>query len=48
MWQVGGGNRLSFDDMLRLDVNYIEDWLFLSDLKILARTVPALVRGAGP
>lgn len=47
LWQVSGGNRLSFDDMVRLDVKYIEDWSFLSDLKILARTVPVLLRGEG-
>jgi lipopolysaccharide/colanic/teichoic acid biosynthesis glycosyltransferase len=47
LWQVSGGNRLSFDDMVRLDVKYIEDWSLFSDLKILARTVPVLLRGEG-
>jgi exopolysaccharide biosynthesis polyprenyl glycosylphosphotransferase len=47
LWQVSGGNRLSFDDMVRLDVKYIEDWSLVSDLKILARTVPVLLRGEG-
>jgi exopolysaccharide biosynthesis polyprenyl glycosylphosphotransferase len=47
LWQVSGGNRLSFDDMVRLDVKYIEDWSLMSDIKILARTVPVLLRGEG-
>ena len=47
LWQVSGGNRLSFDDMVRLDVKYIEDWSLFSDIKILARTVPVLLRGEG-
>lgn len=47
LWQVSGRNRLSFDDMVRLDLQYLEDWSFLGDLKILARTVPALLRGSG-
>ncbi len=47
LWQVSGGNRLSFDDMVRLDVKYIEDWSLISDIKILARTVPVLLRGEG-
>ena len=47
LWQVSGGNQLSFDDMVRLDVQYIEDWSLSSDLRILARTVPVLLRGEG-
>lgn len=47
LWQVSGRNQLSFDEMVRLDVEYLENWSFLSDLKILARTVPVLLRGQG-
>lgn len=47
LWQVSGRNRLSFNEMVRLDVKYLEDWSFLGDLKILARTVPVLLRGSG-
>ena len=45
LWQVSGRNHLSFDEMVRLDVQYIEDWSFSSDFRILARTVPALLGG---
>jgi exopolysaccharide biosynthesis polyprenyl glycosylphosphotransferase len=47
LWQVSGRNRLSFEEMVQLDVQYLEDWSFLGDLKILARTVPVMLRGAG-
>lgn len=47
LWQVSGRNRLSFEEMVRLDVEYIRDWSLLGDLKILMRTVPELLRGSG-
>ncbi|MGH7916921.1 MAG: sugar transferase [Candidatus Binataceae bacterium] len=47
LWQVSGRNRVSFDEMVRLDVQYLEDWSLAGDLRILARTVPALLRGEG-
>ncbi len=47
LWQVSGRNRLSFDEMVRLDVQYLEEWSLVGDLKILARTVPVLLRGNG-
>jgi exopolysaccharide biosynthesis polyprenyl glycosylphosphotransferase len=47
LWQVSGRNRLSFEEMVQLDVQYLQDWSFLGDLKILARTVPVLLRGMG-
>ncbi|HLK88070.1 MAG TPA: exopolysaccharide biosynthesis polyprenyl glycosylphosphotransferase [Candidatus Binataceae bacterium] len=47
LWQVSGRNQLSFDDMVRLDVHYLQSWSFVGDLRILARTVPAMLRGGG-
>jgi len=47
LWQISGRNHLSFDDMVRLDVQYMENWSFSSDLRILARTLPVLLRGGG-
>ena len=35
LWQVSGRNRLSFDEMVKLDIEYIENWSFALDLKIL-------------
>lgn len=39
LWQSDARRRLTFDDMVRLDLRYIEEWSLLQDLKILARTV---------
>jgi exopolysaccharide biosynthesis polyprenyl glycosylphosphotransferase len=47
LWQVSGRNQLSFDEMVRLDVQYLEDWSLAGDLKILFRTLPVLLRGSG-
>jgi exopolysaccharide biosynthesis polyprenyl glycosylphosphotransferase len=45
LWQVSGRNRLTFDEMVRIDLFYIENWSLLLDLKILLRTVPVMLRG---
>jgi len=43
LWQVTGRNRLSFDEMIKLDLDYIEHWSLRLDISILIRTVPALI-----
>jgi exopolysaccharide biosynthesis polyprenyl glycosylphosphotransferase len=47
LWQVSGRNRLSFDEMVQLDIEYIEDWSLYHDLGILLRTLPAMFGGSG-
>ncbi len=47
LWQVSGRNRLSFEQMVELDIRYIEEWSLDNDLRILARTVPAVLHGGG-
>lgn len=47
LWQVSGRNHLSFEQMVRLDVQYVESWSVGGDFKILARTLPVLLRGEG-
>ena len=47
LWQVSGRNRLSFDEMVRLDVRYLEEWSLANDLRILVRTLPTLLHGDG-
>jgi lipopolysaccharide/colanic/teichoic acid biosynthesis glycosyltransferase len=46
-WQVGGRNHLSFDEMVRLDIDYIEHWSIARDLSILCRTPVAVLAGDG-
>jgi exopolysaccharide biosynthesis polyprenyl glycosylphosphotransferase len=47
LWQVSGRNRLPFEEMVKLDLLYIENWSLLSDLKIILRTVLVMIRGDG-
>ena len=47
LWQVSGRNRLPYVERVALDVDYVRGVSMRRDLAILARTVPALVRGGG-
>ncbi|MBP7474079.1 MAG: sugar transferase [Pyrinomonadaceae bacterium] len=47
LWQVSGRNRLTFDEMVRVDLYYIENWSLLLDIKIILMTLPAMFRGDG-
>lgn len=44
LWQVSGRSRMSFDEMVKLDIHYIETWSPLRDISIVLRTIPALLR----
>ncbi len=48
LWQVSGRNLLTFEEMVRLDIYYIENWSLWLDLKILLKTIPVVLfmRGA--
>jgi exopolysaccharide biosynthesis polyprenyl glycosylphosphotransferase len=47
LWQVSGRSELSFDECVRLDLFYIENWSLAYDLYILAKTIPVLVSQRG-
>lgn len=47
LWQVEGRNRVSFDEMVRMDLEYIKHQSIWLDLKLLIQTPFALLRGAG-
>ncbi|MBI4198890.1 MAG: sugar transferase [Chloroflexi bacterium] len=48
LWQVSGRNRIrDFDEWVKLDLEYIEQWSLWLDLKILLRTIGAVLRGEG-
>ena len=47
LWQLKGRNLTTFDERLRLDIEYIEHRSFWLDLKILLQTVPAVFRRSG-
>ena len=47
LWQVSGRHELGFEDYVRYDLFYVENWSLGLDLRIIARTVPALLSRAG-
>ena len=47
LWQVNGRSDLSWDEAVRLDLNYVENWTFMLDLQILWKTAFAVIRGSG-
>ena len=47
LWQVGGRSNISFDRWMELDMEYIDNWSLWIDLKILGKTIPAVLRGSG-
>jgi lipopolysaccharide/colanic/teichoic acid biosynthesis glycosyltransferase len=47
LWQVSGRSRVTFDDMVRLDLQYARRWSLWLDLRILIQTPKAVVLGEG-
>ncbi len=44
LWQVSGRNLLTFEEMVRLDIAYIERWSLWLDFKILVKTIPVVLK----
>ena len=47
LWQINGRSSCTFEKWMQLDMQYIDQWSLGLDFKILAKTVPAVLRGAG-
>jgi exopolysaccharide biosynthesis polyprenyl glycosylphosphotransferase len=47
LWQVSGRSDLSWDDSVRIDVRYVENWSLTFDFMILWKTIGAVLRGSG-
>ena len=47
LWQVRARSEVSYDDMIMLDLYYIQNWTILFDLEILLRTIPVVLFGRG-
>lgn len=47
LWQVSGRSLLSFEEMVKLDLYYVENWSLWLDLRILVQTIPAVLTGRG-
>jgi exopolysaccharide biosynthesis polyprenyl glycosylphosphotransferase len=47
LWQISGRSNLGFDDLVRLDFYYLENWSIWLDISILLKTIPAVLAGRG-
>jgi lipopolysaccharide/colanic/teichoic acid biosynthesis glycosyltransferase len=47
LWQISGRSGLGFDDLVRLDFTYLENWSIWLDVTIIARTIPAVIMRRG-
>ena len=47
LWQINGRSSISFERWMELDLEYVDKWSLWLDLKILIRTVPAVLKGSG-
>jgi len=47
LWQIRGRSSISFDQWMELDMEYIDQWSLWLDMKILVKTIPAVVKGSG-
>jgi lipopolysaccharide/colanic/teichoic acid biosynthesis glycosyltransferase len=43
IWQVSGRNKVDFDQWMRMDLNYIDNWSLKLDFKLLLKTIPAVL-----
>lgn len=47
LWQINGRSSVPFEEWMLLDLQYVDEWSIWLDLKILVRTVPAVLKGSG-
>jgi exopolysaccharide biosynthesis polyprenyl glycosylphosphotransferase len=47
LWQVNGRSNVNFDHWVQMDLEYIDNWSLSLDLKILLKTIPAVLKGSG-
>jgi len=47
LWQINGRNRVDFDEWMKLDLEYLDNWSLWLDFKILVKTIPVVLFGIG-
>ncbi len=47
LWQINGRNNISFEEWMKMDMEYIDKWSIKEDFKILLKTIPSVIMGKG-
>jgi exopolysaccharide biosynthesis polyprenyl glycosylphosphotransferase len=47
LWQISGRSNIAFDKWMNYDMDYIDNWSLILDLRILIKTIPVVLRGVG-
>jgi lipopolysaccharide/colanic/teichoic acid biosynthesis glycosyltransferase len=47
LWQINGRSNVRFKEWMRMDLEYIDNWSLALDVRILLKTIPAVLRGEG-
>ena len=47
LWQISGRSKITFDEWMELDLEYIDHWSLWSDFSIFIRTLPVVILGIG-
>jgi exopolysaccharide biosynthesis polyprenyl glycosylphosphotransferase len=47
LWQIGGRNQMRFEEWMKLDLEYIDQWTISLDFYIIAKTIPVILKGTG-
>ena len=47
LWQVSGRSNISFEEWMKLDLEYLDNWSNLEDIRLLVLTLPAVIAGRG-
>lgn len=47
LWQISGRNKIDFEEWMRLDIEYIDNWSLWLDFKVFIKTIPAVLFGRG-
>ena len=47
LWQISGRNKIDFDEWMKLDLEYLDNWSLWLDFKIVMKTIPVVLFGIG-
>ncbi len=47
LWQIRGRNKIGFEEWMKMDLEYLDNWSLRLDFKILIKTIPVVLFGTG-